>query len=147
MYAATGGPNVKWGAPISNGGFQAPMPPAGDGPALSQKYFSPTLITSMSSVIHHILVKNPNEINEVLLTTDVWSNRQMRSWRHCSFDFKFKDAQCYSGLQTILIRSQKKYSAILKLLTNEFSALLDECSSLIDVAWLLKIWSLDIFQL
>jgi len=61
MYAATGGPNVKWGAPISNGGFQAPLPPAGDGPALSQKYFSPTLITSMSSVIHHILVKIPTK--------------------------------------------------------------------------------------
>jgi len=33
MYAATGGPNVKWGAPISNGGPGTTAPPAGEGPA------------------------------------------------------------------------------------------------------------------
>ena len=32
MYVATKGPNVKWGAPISNGGAGATDPPAGDGP-------------------------------------------------------------------------------------------------------------------
>jgi len=31
MYAATGGPNVKWGAPISYGGAGHHWPPAGDG--------------------------------------------------------------------------------------------------------------------
>jgi len=35
MYAATGGPNVKWGAPISNGGPGTTGPPAGDGPELT----------------------------------------------------------------------------------------------------------------
>jgi len=40
MYAATGGSNVKWGAPISNGG-QAPLaPPAGDGPGVMPPPFS-----------------------------------------------------------------------------------------------------------
>ena len=34
IYAATGGPNVKWGAPISNGGPGTTGPPAGDDPAL-----------------------------------------------------------------------------------------------------------------
>jgi len=33
IYVATGGPNVKWGAPISNGGAGHHWPPAGDGPA------------------------------------------------------------------------------------------------------------------
>jgi len=33
MSAATGGPNVKWGAPISNGGLGTTGPHAGDGPA------------------------------------------------------------------------------------------------------------------
>jgi len=33
MYAATGGPNVKWGAPISNGGAGDHWTSAGDGPA------------------------------------------------------------------------------------------------------------------
>ena len=32
MYAETGGPNVKWGAPISNGGARHHCPSAGDGP-------------------------------------------------------------------------------------------------------------------
>jgi len=27
MYAATAGPNAKWGALISNGGGRAPLPP------------------------------------------------------------------------------------------------------------------------
>jgi len=45
----------------------------------SQKYFSTTLITSMSSVIHQILLKKLKEISEVLLTNDVWSNKQMSS--------------------------------------------------------------------
>jgi len=31
MYAATEGPNVKWGAPISNRGAGHHCPPAGDG--------------------------------------------------------------------------------------------------------------------
>ena len=31
MYAATGGPNVKWGPPISNGEPGTTGPPAGDG--------------------------------------------------------------------------------------------------------------------
>jgi len=31
MYAATGGPNEKWGAPISNGGAGHHGFPAGDG--------------------------------------------------------------------------------------------------------------------
>ena len=30
MYAATGWPNVKWGAPISNGGSGTTGPSAGD---------------------------------------------------------------------------------------------------------------------
>ena len=30
MHAATGGPNVKWGAPLSNGGAGTTGPPAGD---------------------------------------------------------------------------------------------------------------------
>jgi len=33
MYAATGGPNVKWGAPISNEGRGTTGPSAGDSPA------------------------------------------------------------------------------------------------------------------
>jgi len=34
MYAATGGPNVKWGGTDFKWGDQAPLaPPAGDGPA------------------------------------------------------------------------------------------------------------------
>ena len=33
MYAATRGPNVKWGAQISNGGTGTTAPPAGDDPA------------------------------------------------------------------------------------------------------------------
>ena len=33
MYAATRGPNVKWGASISNGGGGTTGPPAGDCPA------------------------------------------------------------------------------------------------------------------
>ena len=32
MYAATGGPNVKWGEPISNGVVGHHCPPAGDVP-------------------------------------------------------------------------------------------------------------------
>ena len=36
MYGATGGPNVKWGAPISNGGSAPLSPPAGDGPGVHQ---------------------------------------------------------------------------------------------------------------
>ena len=32
MYVATGGPNLKWGAPISNGGSGTTGLPAGDGP-------------------------------------------------------------------------------------------------------------------
>jgi len=32
MYAATRGPNVKWGAQISNGGPGTTGTPAGDGP-------------------------------------------------------------------------------------------------------------------
>jgi len=32
MYVATEGPNVKWGAPILNGGPGTTGPPAGDGP-------------------------------------------------------------------------------------------------------------------
>jgi len=32
MYAATRGPNVKWGAHISNGEDGNHCPPAGDGP-------------------------------------------------------------------------------------------------------------------
>jgi len=32
MYAETGGPNEKWGSPISNGGAGHHWPPAGDGP-------------------------------------------------------------------------------------------------------------------
>ena len=32
MYAPTGGPNLKWGAPISNGGPGTTGPPVGDGP-------------------------------------------------------------------------------------------------------------------
>jgi len=32
MYAAIGGPNVKWGAPISKGGPGITGPPASDGP-------------------------------------------------------------------------------------------------------------------
>jgi len=35
MYAATGGPNVKWGEPISNGGAGHHWPPASDGPVLT----------------------------------------------------------------------------------------------------------------
>ena len=37
MYAATGGPNVKWGAPISNGGPGTTGAPAGEDPASSTK--------------------------------------------------------------------------------------------------------------
>jgi len=33
MYAATEGPNVKWGAPISNGGGRAPLAPRWRDPA------------------------------------------------------------------------------------------------------------------
>jgi len=33
MYVTTGGPNVKWGAQISNGGAGTTGPPAGDDPA------------------------------------------------------------------------------------------------------------------
>jgi len=33
MYAATGGPNVKWGTPISKGGSGTTGPPIGDDPA------------------------------------------------------------------------------------------------------------------
>jgi len=35
MYAATGGPNVKSGAPILNGGAKHHWPPAGDGPGFT----------------------------------------------------------------------------------------------------------------
>jgi len=35
MYAATGEPNVKWGATISNGGPGTTGSPAGDGPVIS----------------------------------------------------------------------------------------------------------------
>jgi len=31
MYAATGGPNVKWGGTDFKWGGRAPLPPAGDG--------------------------------------------------------------------------------------------------------------------
>jgi len=34
MYAATRGPNMKWGAQISNGGPSTTGTPAGDGPGL-----------------------------------------------------------------------------------------------------------------
>jgi len=33
MYVATGGLNLKWGAPIANGRAGHHWPPAGDGPA------------------------------------------------------------------------------------------------------------------
>jgi len=38
MYAATGGPNVKWGAPTSNGGPGTTGLPAGDDPGYIIKY-------------------------------------------------------------------------------------------------------------
>jgi len=53
----------------------------------SRKYFCTTLITSMSSVIHQILLKILNETSEVLLTIDFWSNRQMRSCIGVTFHF------------------------------------------------------------
>jgi len=37
MYVATKGPNVKWGALISNEGSGYHWPPAGDGPAFTSK--------------------------------------------------------------------------------------------------------------
>jgi len=33
MYAAIGGPNMKWGGTDFRWGRRAPLPPAGDGPA------------------------------------------------------------------------------------------------------------------
>jgi len=42
MYAATGGPTVKWGAPISNGGPGTSGPPAGDDPAQTEGKVSVT---------------------------------------------------------------------------------------------------------
>ena len=60
------------------------------------------------------------------------------TWIGYSSHFKLKAALCYAGLQTIVTSSYKKLSAILKLLTTWFSALLDECSSLIDVVCLIK---------
>ena len=39
MYAETGGPNEKWGSPISNGGAGHHWPPAGDGPGFDFAYF------------------------------------------------------------------------------------------------------------
>jgi len=48
--------------------------------------FSTTQITSLSSVIHQILLKL-NETSEVLLTIDVWSNRQMRSYTGVTVHF------------------------------------------------------------
>jgi len=38
-------------------------------------YSKNTLIISMSTEIHQILVKKLNEADEVLLTIDVWSSR------------------------------------------------------------------------
>ena len=38
MYAATGGPNVKWGATISNGGSGHHCPPGGDGPGIIMSF-------------------------------------------------------------------------------------------------------------
>ena len=46
----------------------------------SRKYFSTTLIIGMSTAMHRILVKKLNETCEVQLTSDFWSNRQMRSY-------------------------------------------------------------------
>jgi len=62
----------------------------------------------------------------------------MPSYVGITFHFKMKAAQCYVGLLTITTRSWKKLSAILKLPTNEFSVLLDECPSVIDVLCLIK---------
>ena len=45
----------------------------------SRKHLSTTLITGMATEIQHILVKKLNEANELSLTVDIWSNRQMRS--------------------------------------------------------------------
>jgi len=39
MYAASGEPNVKWWAPISNWGAGHHCPPAGDGPAVGLDFF------------------------------------------------------------------------------------------------------------
>jgi len=98
-------------------------------------------------------VKKLNETNKVLLTIDVWSNRQMRG---------------YLGITVYFISNEKLYSAMLRLQTiqrpshswqhrnphfvgndshfeimeaytsKRFSAFLDECSSLVDVVYLIK---------
>jgi len=68
----------------------------------SQKHLSTTLITSMSTVIHHILVKKLSKTSEDFLTIDFWSNRHMRTYLGITVHFfKLKAAQSYAGLQTI----------------------------------------------
>jgi len=53
MYAATRGPNVKWGAQISNGGSGTTNPPAGDGPALckSEHDYNGILMFAMNTFV------------------------------------------------------------------------------------------------
>jgi len=94
--------------------------------------------------------KNSKEASEVLLTIEFWSNRERRSYLASLFisfqmkNYKMLCCTCrrskghHTAENTVTRSLKKKQSAILKLLTNEFSTLLDECSALIDVVWLIK---------
>jgi len=64
----------------------------------SQKYLSTTLITSISTMIHHILGKKNYRTSEVLLTIDFWSKRHMHS---------------YIGITVHFISNQKLHNAML----------------------------------
>jgi len=88
----------------------------------------------MSTVIHQILVKKLNETREVLLTIDFWFNRQMCSYIWITVQIKSCTMLCWladdRNPQLDIFTNFK--------ITNEFSVLLDKCSSLIDAVWLIK---------
>jgi len=55
MHVATGGANVKWGAPISNGGPSTTGPSAGDGPV--RKMWNAIRYNSTNIRTRHVVVK------------------------------------------------------------------------------------------
>ena len=61
-------------------------------------------MTSLSSVIHQILLKKLNETSEVLLTIDIWSNRQIHSYIGVTVHF--------SGVRKIFSWGRVSFSGI-----------------------------------
>jgi len=93
VYAATGGPNVKWGAPIPNGGPGTTGPPAGNGPGCSSpawpgskverllSYYGRCPLTSFPAMIPALLKPIPKRANPV----NISRMRRTSSFRNPGF--------------------------------------------------------------